>query len=172
MSLNQGVLGIYSYSDSVLDAVKRLKSNGYENLRVFSPVPMHEIEEEIDLPPSPVRFFTLFGGLFGAASGFAITVLTSTAWPISVSAKPIASIPPFMVIVFELTILFGAIFTLVGLILNSFLRNNAPVSMYDKRFSDDKFGVMVVCPTENIGSVQEILNSTGAEEVKVDSLVG
>ena len=172
MSLNQGVLGIYSYADSVLDAVKRLKSNGYENLRVFSPVPMHEIEEEIDLPPSPVRFFTLFGGLFGAASGFAITVLTSSAWPISVSAKPIVSIPPYMVIVFELTILFGAIFTLVGLILNSFLRNNAPVSMYDPRFSDDKFGVMVVCPTENIKSVQDILNSTGAEEVKVDSVDG
>ena len=77
-----------------------------------------------------------------------------------------------MVIVFELTILFGAIFTLVGLILNSFLRNNAPLTMYDKRFSDDKFGVMVVCPTENIKSVQDILNSTGAEEVKVDSVDG
>lgn len=172
MSLNQGVLGVYSYADSVLDAVKRLKSNGYENLRVFSPVPLHEIEEEIDLPPSPIRFFTLFGGLFGAASGFAITVLTSSAWPISVSAKPIVSIPPFMIIVFELAILFGAIFTLVGLILNGFLRNRAPVTMYDKRFSDDKFGVMVVCPTENISSVQDILNSTGAEEVKVDGIDG
>ncbi len=172
MSLNQGVLGIYSYADSVLDAVRKLKTNGYENLRVFSPVPLHEIEEEIDLPPSPIRFFTLFGGLFGAASGFAITVLTSSAWPISVSAKPIVSIPPFMIIVFELTILFGAIFTLAGLLVNGFLRNRAPVSMYDKRFSDDKYGVMVVCPTENISSVQDILNSTGAEEVKVDSIDG
>ncbi len=172
MSLNQGVVGVYSYVDSVLDAVRKLKANGYENLRVFSPVPLHEVEEEIDLPPSPVRFFTLFGGLLGAASGFAFTVLTSAAWPISVSAKPIVSIPPYMVIVFELTILFGAIFTLAGLLINGFLRNRAPVSMYDPRFSDDKFGVMVVCPRENISSVQDILNSTGAEEVKVDSIDG
>jgi len=172
MSLNQGVLGIYSYVDSVLDAVRKLKANGYENLRVFSPIPNHEIEDEIDLPPSPVRFFSLFGGLLGAACGFAFTVLTSSAWPISVSAKPIVSIPPYMIIVFELAVLFGALFTLIGLLVNAFLRNRAPVLMYDPRFSDDKFGVMVVCPTENISSVQEILNSTGAEEVKVDSLDG
>jgi len=172
MSLNQGVLGIYSYVDSVLDAVRKLKANGYENLRVFSPIPNHEIEDEIDLPPSPVRYFSLFGGLLGAACGFAFTVLTSSAWPISVSAKPIVSIPPYMIIVFELAVLFGALFTLIGLLVNAFLRNRAPVSMYDPRFSDDKFGVMVVCPTENISTVQEILNSTGAEEVKVDSLDG
>ena len=170
MSAEQGVLAIYSYLDSVLDAVRKLKANGYGNLRVFSPVPSHEVEDEIDLPPSPVRFFTLFGGLLGATCGFGFTVLTSAAWPISVSAKPIVSIPPYMVIVFELTILFGALFTLIGLLINSFLRNRAPVSMYDPRFSDDKFGVMVVCPSENISTVQDILNSTGAEEIKVDSL--
>jgi len=170
MSLNQGVLGIYSYVDSVLDAVRKLKANGYENLRVFSPVPNHEIDDEIDLPPSPIRFFTLFGTLLGATCGVGFTVLTSSAWPISVSAKPIVSIPPYMIIIFELTILFGALFTLIGLLVVTFLRNRAPVSMYDPRFSDDKFGVMVVCPTENISSVQDILNSTGAEEIKVDSI--
>ena len=91
-------------------------------------------------------------------------------WPISVSAKPIVSIPPYMVIVFELTVLFGALFTLLGLFINSLLRNRVPVEMYDPRFSDDKFGVMVVCPTENMESVKDILNSTGAEEIKVDTI--
>ena len=39
MSLNQGVLGVYSYADSVLDAVRKLKSNGYENLMCVALVP-------------------------------------------------------------------------------------------------------------------------------------
>ena len=172
MSANQGILGIYSYLDSVIDTVKKLRANGFEDLRVFSPFPNHEIEDEMDLPPSPVRFFTLFGALLGATCGITITVFTSLDWPISVSAKPIAAIPPYMVIVFELAVLFGALFTLLGLFINSLLRNRVPVEMYDPRFSDDKFGVMVVCPTENMESVKDILNSTGAEEIKVDTVEG
>ena len=170
MKSNQGVLGIYSYVDSVVDTLKKLKANGYENLKVFSPVPNHEIEEEIELPTSPIRYFTLFGGLLGAICGFGFTILTSMDYPIPVSAKPIVSIPPYMIIVFELTVLFGGLSTFVGLLVNSFLRNRASVSMYDPRFSDDKFGVMVTCPRDNIKSVEEILKSTGAEEIKVDSV--
>lgn len=166
--MDQGVLGIYSYVDSVIDTVHKLKRAGYGNFKVFSPTPVHEIEHAVDLPESPIRFFTLFGGLFGATCGFAFTVLTSLAYPIAVSAKPIVSIPPYMVIVFELTILFGALFTFMGLIINSLLRNRAPVTLYDERFSDDKFGIMVVCPRDNIDKVEEILNSTGAEEIKFD----
>jgi len=170
MNANQGILGIYSYLDSVLDAVKKLKAEGFSELRVFSPFPNHEIENEIKLPPSPVRFFTLFGALLGATCGFGFTVLTSMDWPISVSAKPIVSIPPYMVIVFEMTVLFGALFTLVGMLVNSLLRKRVPVNMYDPRFSDDKFGVMVVCATEQMQNVKDILNSTGVEEIKVDTL--
>ena len=114
--MDQGVVGIYSYQDSVLEAVGKLKEAGYRNMRVFSPFPCHEIEEAIDLPESPVRFFTLFGGLLGATCGIGFTVLTSSPWPIAVSAKPIVSILPYMVIVFELTVLFGALSTFLSLI--------------------------------------------------------
>ncbi len=170
MNKKQGILGIYPYLDSVIDAVRKLKANGFDELRVFSPFPNHEIEDEMNLPPSPVRFFTLFGALLGATCGVGFTVLTSLDWPISVSAKPIVSIPPYMVIVFELTILFGALFTLLGLLINSLLRNRVPVNMYDPSFSDDKFGIMVVCATENMENVKDILNSAGAEKIKVDTV--
>lgn len=166
---SQGVLGIYTYVDSVVEAIHKLKRSGHgDTLRVFSPVPNHEIEHAIDLPESPVRFFTLFGALLGATCGFAFTILTSLDWPIPVSAKPIAAIPPYMVIVFELTILFGALSTFLGMVINSLIRNRAPITMYDPRFSDDKFGIMVVCPKEGMNQVEEIMKSTGADEVKFD----
>lgn len=170
MKSDQGVLAVYSYLDSVVESVKNLRNNGYDRLRVFSPVPNHEIEHLMDEPESPVRFFTLFGGLLGATCGFGFTILTSLDWPLFVSAKPIVSIPPFMVIVFEMTILFGALSTLVGLLFNSFVRKRSPVTMYDPRFSDDKFGIMVVCDKENIKKVESILRSSGAEEVKFDAV--
>lgn len=170
MKPEQGVLAVYSYLDTVIESVNKLKSNGFKEMRVFSPAPNHEIEALMDEPESPIRFFTLFGCLFGAVCGFAITILTSLDWPLFVSNKPIVSIPPFMVIVFEMTILFGALSTMFGLMINSFYRNKLPLTMYDPRFSDDKFGIMVVCDKENIEKVQEILNANGAEEIKIDSV--
>ncbi len=170
MSEKQGVLGIFSYMDATIETVKKLKDAGFNNLRVFSPFPSHEIEEVMDEPESIVRFFTLGGAMLGAACGVGFTVLTSMDWPISVSAKPIVSLPPFIIIIFELTILMGALATLLGLLINSRLRHNAPKSMYDTRFSVDKFGVMITCSKDGVKDVEEILNSQGAEEIKFDGI--
>ena len=167
---NQGVLGIFSYVDLTVKAINKLKDEGFKNLRVFSPVPNHEIEDAVGEPESIVRFFTLFGAMLGAACGIGITVLTASDWPIQVSAKPVVSIPPFIVIMFELTILMGSLSTLLGLLINSRLRRNAPRNMYDPRFTDDKFGVMVTCGRDNVKKVEDILNSQGAEEVKFDGV--
>ena len=170
MSDKQGVLGIFSYLDSTIETVKKLKDAGFNNLRVFSPYPSHEIEEVMDEPESIVRFFTLGGAMLGAACGVGFTVLTSMDWPLSVSAKPIVSLPPFMIIIFELTILMGALATLLGLLINSRLRHDAPRSMYDTRFSVDKFGVMITCSKDGVKDVEEILSSQGAEEIKFDGV--
>lgn len=165
-----GVLGIYGHLDTLADCVKTLKGKGFRDIRVFSPVPSHEIEEVIGEPESPVRFFTLVGALVGGASGVALTAITASDWPIQVSAKPVVSVIPFTIIIFELTILIGALSTLMGLLVNSFLRRRSPVTMYDPRFSDDKFGLMVVCSDEpQSEAVREIMLSGGAEEVKFDS---
>ena len=170
MSDKEGVLGIFSYLDSTIETVKKLKDAGFNNLRVFSPYPSHEIEEVMDEPESIVRFFTLGGAMLGAACGVGFTVLTSMDWPLSVSAKPIVSLPPFMIIIFELTILMGALATLLGLLINSRLRHNAPRSMYDTRFSVDKFGVMITCEKDSVKDVEDILSSQGAEEIKFDGV--
>ncbi|MFB3148730.1 MAG: quinol:electron acceptor oxidoreductase subunit ActD, partial [Thermodesulfobacteriota bacterium] len=74
------------------------------------------------------------------------------------------------IIIFELTILMGALATLLGLLINSRLRHNAPKSMYDTRFSVDKFGVMITCSKDGVKDVEEILNSQGAEEIKIDGV--
>ena len=57
---NQNILGIYTYVDVLVDAIKKLRAEGFENLRVFSPVPNHEIEDALDTgkEPSKVKYFT------------------------------------------------------------------------------------------------------------------
>ena len=172
MKKNQGVVGVYSYVDSVLEAIRRLKNAGHEkrDIRVFSPIPIHEIEEALIEEESIVRFFTLAGATLGCICGIGITVLSSADWPIYVSAKPIVSIPPFMIMVFEMTVLMGALSTLIGLVVNARIRRNAPVNLYDPRFSDDKFGLAVVCEKDRVRDVEKIMNDTEAEEVKFEGL--
>lgn len=170
MAKDQAVLGVYSYLDSTIESLDKLKEEGYDDFRVFSPCPQHELEAYVKGGESPVRFFTLFGAVFGAICGFAITIVTSLAWPLRVGAKNIVSIPPYMIIVFELTILFGALFTLVGLLYYARLRRNVPSRIFDTRFGDDKFGITVLCEKNQIEAISQILKVGGAEEVRFEGV--
>ncbi len=90
-----------------------------ERIEVVTPVPVHRTESILGLKRSPLRFFTLAGGLTGLAAGFAITISTVKAWPLMTGGKPLISIPPFIIIAFTLTILLSAIFTFVGFLILS-----------------------------------------------------
>ena len=65
--------------------------------------------------PSGVRVFTLIGGLTGVVTGYAMTIWMANDWPIMIGGKPFSSIPPYTIIAFELTILFGGLMTVLGL---------------------------------------------------------
>ena len=79
--------------------------------------------------------------------------------------KPIASIPPYVVIGFELTILMGALVTVAAVAAFSVLfdKKGAP---YDPRFSDDVIGVFVPVRPEQLKSVEDLLKAAGAVEVR------
>src|SRR6266849_5580206 len=137
------ILGVFAYVDTTVRALEDLKAKGYHDLTVYTPVPVHEIEEvlERDRPVSRVRLFTLIGGLTGTASGFLLTIWSAMQWGLTTGGKPVASIPPFVVIAFELTILFGGVATLIGLVTLGRLPRFRHTAAYDPRFSNDRFGV-------------------------------
>jgi hypothetical protein len=83
-------------------------------IRAMTPVPVPEAEPLLRMRPSPVRFFTLAGGLAGLAGGFVFMILTVLHWPLMTGGKPILTVPPFVIIAFELTILLGALASLLG----------------------------------------------------------
>ena len=69
-------------------------------------------------------------------------------WGITLGGKPAVSIPPYVVIAFELTILFGGIATLIGMVVLGRLPRFTPSPTYDPRFTNDRFGVAVHCAPE------------------------
>ena len=161
-----GILAVFEHIDSATASVSALKKVGYNDLTVYSPVPSHELEVAVGHSVSPVRLWTLFGGLAGLAAGFALTLWTAYDYPIVVGGKGIGSIPPYIVIAFELTILFGALSTVAGLIVHAI--RNARSAAYDPRCTDDRIGIFVPCPVERRRQVEEVLRTNGAEEVRVE----
>jgi hypothetical protein len=165
------ILGVFAHVDTTVRALEELKAKGYHDLTVYTPVPVHEIEDVIerDRPVSKVRIFTLLGGLVGLASAWILTAWTSLKWSLIVGGKPPVGFPvspPYIVIMFEMMVLFGGIATLIGLVTLGRLPVFRPSPSYDPRFTNDRFGVAVHCAAERAGSVREILRGAGAEEVR------
>ncbi|MCS7311319.1 MAG: DUF3341 domain-containing protein [Acidobacteria bacterium] len=164
-----GVRGVFTEAAAVVQAVRDLRRAGFQDITVFLPVPDPAVLAVLDGRPSPVRLWTLVGALLGGLSGFVLTIGTSLQWPIPTGAKPIVSIPPFIIIAFELTILLGALGTLVGFLVHSRLPRRAVSTTYDPRVAEDCFGVFVQCPVSGQPVVQAILQNAGVEEVQLEA---
>ena len=83
-----------------------------------------------------------------------------------VGGKPIVSLPPFVVIGFETTILLGALSTVLGMFLNARLPRLGRSPGYDPRFSSDKIGIVAFGGPAQLDGAREVLRDAGAEEVK------
>jgi hypothetical protein len=165
------VLGVFAHVDTTVRALEELRAKGYHDLTVYTPVPIHEIEEvlERDRPVSRVRLFTLLGSLTGLASAWILTAWTSLTWGLVVGGKPPIGLPvspPYIVIMFEMMVLFGGIATVIGMVTLGRLPRFRRSQSFDPRFTNDRFGVAVHCVPERSASVREILRSAGADEVR------
>jgi hypothetical protein len=163
-----GVLGAFVHVDGAADAIRDLKGSGFRDLTVYSAAPNHEIEEAIGDPISGVRLFTLIGGVLGCSAGFALAIWMSRDWPLLVGGKPIASIPPYVVIGFELTILTASLLSVIGIIVLS-ARKSLAGRPYSPTFSDDQIGIFVPCGADRAAGVEDTLRRHGAVEVSRDA---
>jgi hypothetical protein len=161
-----GVIGAFRELDSAVYAIEALQKERIGPLTVYSPTPRHEFDHAIIAKPSPVRRFTLFGGLFGATCGYWIAIWASDYWPLVVGGKPVASWVPYTIFGFEVMVLFGALATVLGLFINSRVPRLTQTVGYDPRFSGGDYGVWVGCPPEKYAQAQALLREHGAVEVR------
>lgn len=159
-------LGVFQEVDAAVQGIEDLRAAGMTDLETYSPLPQHDLEHALHRPQSPVRVFTLVGGLTGAATGFALAIWTSLDWPLITGGMPIIALPPYVVPAFELTILFGALSTVAGLFINARLGPPGKGLAYHPSFSAGSFGVLVDAPPEKGEEARRILEAAGATEVQ------
>lgn len=161
-------LAVFPAIDAVVDGILTMQKHGWKNFLVYSPVPHHDIEHVLHSPKSPVRLFTLGGSLLGFCAGWALTIYSVHSYPLIVGGKPLISIPPFGVLAYILTILFGAIATMFGFLLNARLPQLRLAAVYDERLSSDHFGIQFFGDDAALEKFETAMKKAGATRIRKD----
>ena len=160
------VVGLFHAPSSALAAAGELKGAGFTTPELISPIPIEGVEKVLGKKKSVIKRFTFFGAICGGLSGFALAAGTSVLFPHPTGGRPIIAIPPYLIITYELTILFGILATVLGFLISSrfpAIRER----VYVPEAAVDKFVVTVVCEdSERSKSAEAILRNAGAEEVR------
>lgn len=171
MTHPNGILAIYEYLDDFTKAIESIRNRAdFAGHELFSPTSYHEVEVAAGYGSSPIRFFTLIGALSGVTFGFALALFTDFDWPLTVGGKTagVYSLPAYVVIGFECTILLGALMTILGMLVYCGIPNPT-LPILDDRLLDDRFGIFV--PDVGASSPQaNMLKEFGADEIKVIDL--
>lgn len=159
-------IGLFVTPQQALAAAGKLESAGFVAPAVMSPIPLEGANEVLGKKRSAIRRFTLFGAILGGIAGFTLAAGTAVLYVHPTGGRPIIPFPPFLIIAYEMTILFGILATVIGFLISARL----PVireRVYVPEASVDKFAVEVSCVDEEcLERASRMLHEAGAEEVR------
>jgi len=101
---------------ALVNAARAAREKGYRKLDAYSPFPIEELSEALHLHKNKLPLIVLLGGITGGLTGYLLQYyVTVVNYPINIGGRPLHSWPAYIVITFELTILFAAISAVLGL---------------------------------------------------------
>lgn len=164
----RGVAGIWLQEAAVVNAARKTREAGFVKFDAISPYPIHSMEEACGIKRSWIPYVTFGAGIAGLLAALWMTWYMSTYdWPLNIGGKPFFSLPAFIPIMFELTVLFaallsvGALFYAVGI-----PRIDPPV--IDPDLTCHKFAIFI--PENDLGynseRIEKMFKDLGAVEVK------
>ncbi len=112
-----GLMAEFDSAQELLAAAHKTHQEGYRKMDAYSPFPIEGLADAIGFHKNRVSFVVLIGGLIGLMSAYALQYWVAViTFPTNVGGRPYHSWPSFIIVTFELTILFGGISSAVGMI--------------------------------------------------------
>lgn len=169
---NRTLLGVYETPDDVAQGVDRLRQAGYtdNDFDVLSGTPYPEGTFGERMATHQLFKFPLIGAICGFTMGLLITAGTQLSYPMVTDGKPILSIPPMLIIMYEGTMLGAILFTVIGVIFESRLPRFS-LGVYDTRITEGYIGLLVSAPDDKARSTEQLLKETGAIDIKSDTVL-
>ena len=166
-----GIVAEYESVDTLLHACRRVRDAGYKKTDAYTPFPVHGIDKALGIKPTILPWIVLGCGLTGTVTALVMQIwMNSIDYPYIISGKPYISLPAFMPVAFELTVLFSSFGAFFGMwALNGLPKFSNPL-FTDPRFdrvTDDRFFLYVDSSDElyDESAVREIYEKTGGEHI-------
>jgi len=161
--------GLYDDEEVLLKAISRARESHMTIMDVFTPFPVHGLEHAMGLSESRLHISGFVYGAIGALTAFLfMTWVFTRDWPIIFGGKPYWSVPAFIPITFEVTVLFAAVGMVVTFYTICGMWPGVKPAVLDERITDDKFCLAfdATHSTEEERSAMEgFLSRSGASEV-------
>ena len=162
------VIGIYDDEDILLDAISSVRGKGVNIHEVYSPFPVHGIENKLGYKRSRLSIAAFCFGFLGLCLALTMMIgMMTIDWPMIIGGKDFLPLPVFIPVTFEMTVLLSA-FGMVGtFFVVSDLKPWGIPKTFDLRSTDDKHVMAIELDNNKIDSkkIKIILNTTGASEV-------
>ncbi|MGE5261967.1 MAG: DUF3341 domain-containing protein [Acidobacteriota bacterium] len=166
-----GLMAEFTSPEKLVDATRRVCDEGYRKVDAYTPFPIEGLEDALKFHRTWVPPLVLLGGITGAVLGYALQYYVSViAYPLNVGGRPLNSWPMFVPVVFETTILFAALFGVLGML----ALNGLPM-LYHPVFNVPRFAMatrdrffLVIQATDrkfDVETTRRFLQELGALEV-------
>lgn len=159
-------VGVFTAEAAVVRAARAVAAQGWEIVDVRSPHPIHGIDEIAGIRRTRIAAATLAAGVAGCALGTWLQSWTSSRdWPLDVGGKPWDSLPAFLPVTFELTVLFAGLTTVAVLLVRSRLRPGRAPSVEGLGTTDDRYALFLASPAGSRTEleVERLWRGLGAE---------
>jgi hypothetical protein len=159
------LVGYFDDERRLVEATAAARAAGLEVSDAFIPYAVHGLDEAMGQRRSRLPWVCFLAGLTGGALALSFELWTSVAsWPLNVGGKPFASIPAFIPVTFELTVLSAALASAGAFLFRSRLfpgRAAAPLP----RVTDDRFALVLA---QDGARAREVLRAAGAVDVQTE----
>jgi hypothetical protein len=166
-----GVVAEFTTPDGLVSACRKARAAGYRRMDAYTPFPLEEAADAIGFKKTQVPLLTLIGGILGGLSGYLLQYWVHVlAYPLNIGGRPLHSWPSFIIITFEMTILFAGITAVVGMLaLNGLPQPYHPIFNHPRftAASRDRFFLCIEAadPNFNLIETTRFLQATDAIDV-------
>lgn len=142
------LVGVFSGEEDILAVTGQARRRGHSIVDTFTPYAVHGLDRAQGLPPSRLTWVCFLCGLIGGVAMLVFMYWTSASdWPINVGGKPFNSLPAFVPVWFEVTILCAGLGCVAALFLRCGLLPGRAPRAYGKGVTDDRFVLVLRADT-------------------------